>query len=128
MQNASSDIRRQTKTRIIIVDDDKDVRRSMIIGFGRYGYGIADFSSGAELLSIGDYLSCDIILIDYKLPHMDGLELLRHLKKDGLNCPAYLVTGYFSTSLIHRAKDAGYLDVIEKPLTVSKIVSRIENQ
>ena len=110
---------------VIIVDDDDDVRRSVTYGLRRQGYSVNDFASGLELLSLCDRQVCDCLLIDYKLPHIDGLDLLPRLRQGGLDSPALLITGLYSGSLSERAKAAGYAAVIEKPVHVSELVTHI---
>ena len=117
---------RNCAMRIIVVDDDNDVRRSLTFGLRRKGFGVDDFASGAELLSLGGNLACDCLLIDFKLPHMDGLSLLRRLREDGLDCPALLITGYYSNILDAQARDVGYYKVIEKPVPVSHLIAHVE--
>lgn len=83
------------------------------------------YASGTELLSTRVLPIADGLLIDYKLPGINGIELLGRLRKAGQMAPALMITGFISTTLHARAAEAGFLDVIEKPSTGQVLVQRI---
>jgi len=118
--NASND------KRVILVDDDPDVRRSMTFLLRRYGFTVEDFANGLELLSAGASSNSDFLLLDYKLPHLNGLELLSKLRLEGITSPAILITGFFSNGLISKAEEVGFSRVVEKPAPIETIIRQIE--
>lgn len=102
--------------RVLIVEDDQAVRRSLTLLLRARGYALDVFRSGQELLATQiSATNSDCLLIDYKLPKIDGLSLLRKLRELGVKTPAYLITGYPSATLSRRATEAGFEAVIEKP-------------
>ena len=102
-------------TKVVLVEDDEEVRRSMTLMLRSWGYSVEVYYNGMELLSLRHNPDMDCLLIDYKLPQMDGLVLYDHLKKRGVSAPAILITGFYSNSLASRAKALGFCDVVEKP-------------
>lgn len=101
---------------ILLVEDDDDVRRSLAMLLKSWGYTVEPYRSGAELLSLRHLPEGDCLIIDYKMPNMDGLALMRQLKAAGFTTPAILITGFYSTSLEDRAKSTGFCKIIEKPM------------
>lgn len=57
------------------------------------------------------------LLIDYKMPRIDGLELMRRTREINDQTPAIMITGFYSDSLQERALQVGYSSVVEKPST-----------
>ncbi|MEO0465654.1 MAG: response regulator [Pseudomonadota bacterium] len=111
--------------RLVLVEDDPDVRRSLTLMLRARGFSMDQYASGTELLSTRVLPIADGLLIDYKLPGINGIELLGRLRKAGQMAPALMITGFISTTLHARAAEAGFLDVIEKPSTGQVLVQRI---
>ena len=68
----------------------------------------------------------DCLLIDYKMPLINGIELLDRLRKNGFTIPALLITGVVSTTLTARALSCGFVQVIEKPDLDASLIEHIE--
>lgn len=84
------------------------------------------FRNGMELLSNRGLPQSDCILIDYKMPGLNGLELMTKLRDAGVVTPALMITGFFSNTLLARAKAAGFSDVIEKPSLEQGLLNKIK--
>jgi FixJ family two-component response regulator len=115
------------QSKIIFVEDDTDVRRSITLMLRSRGFSVEAYRSGFELLSNRIVPNADCLLIDYIMPRIDGLDLLRQLRTKGLLAPALLITGFVSTTLNKRAQAAGFADVIEKPPPERLLVEKIQN-
>ena len=111
--------------RIVLVEDDEDVRRSLTLLLRARGFTVEVYRSGVELLSNRVMPQADCFLIDYKMPKIDGLELLSRLRESGVLAPALMITGFFSNTLKARAEAAGYSDVIEKPPAGNVVLERM---
>lgn len=106
-------------SRLILVEDDENVRRSMTMLLRARGFRIDAYRNGTELLMMNGQHGGDCLLIDYKMPRIDGLELMRRTRELNDQTPAIMITGFYSDSLHERALQAGYSRVVEKPSTPS---------
>lgn len=100
---------------IAIVEDDSGVRSALQFSLECEGYAVRAFQSPNEALACQDLDRADCLVIDYGLPGMDGLELMRALRGQSVDCPAILITGAV-TLRCQREADAQGAAVLEKPL------------
>jgi two-component system response regulator FixJ len=98
---------------VAIVDDDPAVRNALAFSLETDGITVRAYSGSAELLTAVPRADC--FVIDFKLPGMDGLELLAELRRRRIASPAILITTHPSASVRERAAIAGAA-LIEKPL------------
>ena len=117
--------------RILLIDDDEWIRDSMKLFFESEGchlLALETAEEGAEAIKRQAY---DIIIADYRLPGMDGIEFFRHLQKLHPNVIKILITAYGSEEVVSEATELGIQDFIEKPFTsetIERSLSRlIEN-
>ena len=100
---------------VVIVDDDPAIRSSLAFSLQTEGFSVRSYASGTELL--GDVLvaktSC--LVIDYRLPGMNGLDLLAELRRRQVVAPAILITTHPSAAVRERATATG-VALVEKPL------------
>jgi len=109
------------KMNILLIDDDEWIRHSMGIFFEFEGCDLRTLETaeeGLEELKRQDY---KVIIADYGLPGMDGLEFLRRSQKTHPNAMKVLITGYSSREIISEAYKLGVQDVIKKPFTIESI-------
>jgi DNA-binding NtrC family response regulator len=111
---------------ILIVDDEPLVRRSLSEFLTLEGYTVGTASNGSEALESIGTSAPDIIITDIKMPEMDGVELIRTLKKCNNTIPVILVTGYASIESAVEAMKEGAYDYITKPIIDSEIKLVIE--
>ena len=106
---------------IVIVDDDDEVRRSFNMLLRARGFMVKAFETGTELLAFNKIAESACLLLDYRLPDMNGIELLQSLRRSGQDNPAFLITGDPLPSIRPRASSAGFLGVIEKPADANQL-------
>jgi two-component system, LuxR family, response regulator FixJ len=113
------------KTMIYVVDDDSDVLGSLQFLLEADGFAVRTFKSGAALL--GDEASggADCFVIDYKMPNMNGLDLVRRLRNRDISAPIILITGYADEHISERAATAGVRHVVRKPLLDDSLIGHI---
>jgi DNA-binding NtrC family response regulator len=107
--------------RILLIDDDEWIRDSLSIFFegeGCYLQALETAEEGIKVLKSQEY---DILIIDYRLPGMDGLEFLKKIKGSHPNVVKILITAYGTEELFSRATKLGVREFIEKPFTSKTI-------
>jgi len=111
---------------IHLVDDDPAVRRSVGFMLKTSGYGVQSYESGTELLKNAGQLEEGCILLDIRMPGMDGLEVQQALQEKGIGLPVIIMTGHGDVGLAVRAMKAGAVDFIEKPFEKEALIAAID--
>ena len=109
-----------------LVDDDGAVRRSVGFMLKTSGYQVRSYESGVELLKSPGELGQGCILLDIRMPGMDGLEVQEALKNKGVTLPIIIMTGHGDVTLAVKAMKAGAIDFIEKPFEKAALLGAIE--
>ena len=110
-----------------VVDDDDSVRRSVGFMLKTSGYRVRSFASGAEILKESKSLEPGCVLLDIRMPGMDGLEVQEALRSQGVPLPVIIMTGHGDVPLSVRAMKAGAIDFIEKPFEKDVLITAIES-
>lgn len=110
-----------------VVDDDDSVRRSVGFMLKTSGYRVRSFASGAEILKESKWLEPGCVLLDIRMPGMDGLEVQEALQSHGVSLPVIIMTGHGDVPLSVRAMKAGAIDFIEKPFEKDVLITAIES-
>jgi two-component system response regulator FixJ len=109
-----------------LVDDDASVRRSVGFMLKTSGYQLETYESGGELLKKCAHLEQGCILLDVRMPGMDGLEVQQALHEKGVRLPVIIMTGHGDVVLAVKAMKAGAVDFIEKPFEKMALFSSLE--
>jgi DNA-binding NtrC family response regulator len=113
--------------RILIVDDEQHVRQSLAAWFREDGYEVSTSANGREALAELTRSGADILLVDIKMPGMDGLELLRKTKELAPDATIIIMTAYASVETAVQALKDGAYDYVVKPFdpdAVSRLVRK----
>jgi two-component system, LuxR family, response regulator FixJ len=108
-----------------VVDDDADVLTSLKFLLETEGFQVLTFRSGAELLNSTAAKQADCFVIDYKMSHMNGIDLAVHLRDRSTTTPVILITGDPDKTITARAADAGIRHVLHKPHLEGSLVGLI---
>lgn len=100
---------------MLIIDDDPAVRNSLKFALEVEGFAVRAYPAAADLLGDGEFPADGCLVIDYKLPEMNGLDLVVELRNRKIDLPAILITTHPSAEVRRRAALAG-VTLIEKPL------------
>jgi len=109
-----------------LVDDDAAIRRSAGFMLKTSGYQVQAYESGVELLKQAGGLKTGCILLDIRMPGMDGLEVQQALQEKGVTLPVIIMTGHGDITLAVRAMKAGAVDFIEKPFEKETLKSSLD--
>ncbi|MCB8838578.1 response regulator [Aurantimonas sp. VKM B-3413] len=113
------------KTMILVVDDDEAVRESLKFALELEGLEVNLCSDGEDVFLHPALALAKCLVIDFKMPELDGIEVLQGLRSRGLNLPAILITGHATSALRQRAASAGALAVLQKPLIGTVLLDSI---
>ena len=109
-----------------LVDDDEAVRRSAGFMLKTSGFQVRTYESGVELLKAVASLEAGCILLDIRMPGMDGLEVHQALKDKGVTLPVIIMTGHGDVALAVQAMKGGAIDFIEKPFEKAVLLAAID--
>lgn len=109
-----------------VVDDDDAIRRSVSFALKTSGFQVRLYESGSELMKAAASLATGCILLDIRMPGMDGLEAQAALRAKGVTLPVIIMTGHGDVNLAVRAMKAGAVDFIEKPFQKAVLLNAIE--
>ena len=111
---------------VFIVDDDASVRDALSLVFSVRGYRTAVFSGAEDFLKAwrSNWMGC--LLIDIRMPGMDGLSLQDRLIEMGSTLPVVVITGHGDVDSARRAFKAKAIDFLEKPIDHDKMIEAIE--
>ncbi|MBC8485794.1 MAG: sigma-54-dependent Fis family transcriptional regulator, partial [Bacteroidetes bacterium] len=112
---------------ILIVDDDKIVRESLFNWFEYEGYIVDKAENGSAALEKFKKGKYDLALLDMKMPGIDGLELLKRMKKIDDGCIYILITAYASIPTAIKALKDGANDYISKPIDPDELSQLVRN-
>lgn len=112
--------------KILIVDDQHGIRLLLNEVFKKEGYQIFLAANGIEALSIFDKEAIDCVLLDMKIPGMNGIEILRHLKERQSTIPVVMMTAYGEQNLIEEALELGAVKYFTKPFNIFDIQKEVK--
>lgn len=111
-----------------VVDDDSAVRRSLAMLLSSAGYRTQTYEAADALLAAAAMpggLAPGCIMLDVRMPGMDGISLIEVLPRRGISLPVVIVTGHGDIPLAVRAMRAGALDFVEKPYAEERILGAV---
>jgi len=109
-----------SKEKILVVDDDDTIVRALVHALGEEGYEVHGASHGEEALGRLSTLGPDIVIANIKMPGMDGLMLLREIKKEIPGLPVIMMAGYANIDASVEAIKLGAYDYVTKPLHIDR--------
>ena len=112
---------------ILIIDDEKTIRWSLGEGLRSHGFEILEAASGEEGLQLFADKSPDCVLLDMRLPGIDGLEVLRRMRKENAEVPVIVMTAYGEVDKAVEAMKLGSYDFVTKPFMIEKMKVTIEH-
>ena len=114
------------KRLVHLVDDEDAIRRSAGFMLKTSGFRVKTYESGVELMKEAKQLDPGCILLDIRMPGMDGLETQQALREQGVPLPVIIMTGHGDITLAVRAMKVGAVDFIEKPFEKAVLLSALD--
>jgi len=115
------------KPRVLVIDDEEAIRASLKMIFEYEGYECLLAANGTAGLKIAEKEDPDLVLLDIKMPQMDGMEVLRRLKETGCDAPVIMLSGHGTVKTAVEATKLGAFDFIEKPPESERILIAVRN-
>lgn len=113
------------RDRILIVDDDLGVIRSMEAVLRDEGFDVSTVTAGADALRAIERLSPALVLLDVWMPDLDGIEVLAGIRAAGGGPPVIVLSGHATVELAVKATRLGAVDFIEKPFSIDGLLSSV---
>jgi two-component system nitrogen regulation response regulator NtrX len=115
------------KTRILVIDDEAAIRDSLRMTLEYEGYEFLGAATGQEGLALAEREAPDLVLLDVKMPGMDGLDVLERLRNMNETTPVVMISGHGTTSTAVEATKRGAFDFIDKPFESDKLLLTLKN-
>lgn len=109
-----------------IIDDEDSVRNSIGFMLQTTGYSVRPWPSGAFFLRELRNVEPGCILLDIRMPEMDGLQVLQQLRDRGITMPVIVLTGHGDVSIAVKAMRGGAADFLEKPFEADQLLTAID--
>ena len=111
---------------IHVVDDDEAIRHSVGFMLRKAGFRVETYISGSAFLKVVGRETRGCVLLDVRMPEIDGLEVQARLATMGISLPIIILTGHGDVTLAVRAVKAGAIEFLEKPFERSALLKAIE--
>ena len=115
------------KPRILVIDDEAAIRDSLRMILEYEDYRFVGASSGQEGIALCQRERPDLVLLDIKMPGMDGMEVLRSLRASDDTLPVVMISGHGTTATAVDAIKSGAADFLEKPLSSERVIVTLRN-
>lgn len=126
MVDASEQSPTAKSLRVLVAEDEAVIRLDLVELLTEEGYKvIAEASDGAEALRLARELTPDLVVMDVKMPKMDGITAAAQIAEERI-APVVMLTAFSQRELVERARDAGAMAYVVKPFDSSDVVPAIE--
>jgi two-component system nitrogen regulation response regulator NtrX len=113
--------------RVLIVDDEENIGRSLRMILEREGYTVNSFRSVKEFQAFPDLGRADVFIFDVRLPDGSGIDLLKHVQARDVPSPVVMISGHATIADAILATRAGAFDFLEKPLSRDRVLLALKN-
>lgn len=111
--------------RILVVDDEEIVRYVFRNYFAKMGYQMDEACDGVEALEAMKDTAYDFVIVDYRMPRLDGMQLLAEMRDLYPDLPAVIMTGHGSADVLEEARELGAVGGLNKPFRLDELESML---
>ncbi len=111
--------------KILVIDDEAIVRISCERALGQEGYDVISAASGREGIDLLEKETFGLVLLDLKMPDIDGVEVLNTINRKWPDTKVIMITGYSTVEIAVQALRLGAYNFIEKPFTPDTLVTAV---
>jgi len=112
---------------VLLVDDEEDFLRTIIKRLAKRGLKVQGASRGEQALAMLAEEPRDVVVLDVKMPGMDGLEVLRRIKADWPSTEVIMLTGHASIDAAMEGMNRGAFDYLMKPADLEDLLYKLED-
>ena len=116
-----------TARQVYLIDDDEAIRRSASFMLKTSGFQVETFASGVNFLKVARSLDPGCVLLDVRMPEIDGLAVQANMKEHGIALPVIVMTGHGDVTVAVAAMKAGAVDILEKPFEKAELLAAMDN-
>lgn len=109
-----------------LIDDEEAIRKSAGFVLSRAGYAILPYASGVGFLRTAKTVQKGCVLLDVRMPDMDGLQVQAAMAERGIDMPVVVMTGHGDVSVAVQAMKAGAVEFLEKPFEKAMLLDAIQ--
>ena len=110
---------------IHLVDDEESIRKAASFALKTAGYDVIAYTSGAEFLRTAKSAEVGCVILDVRMPEMDGLQVQTTMAARGINMPVIVLTGHGDVSVAVQAMKGGAIDFLEKPFEKAALLEAV---
>jgi DNA-binding response OmpR family regulator len=114
--------------RILVIEDDATIRRGLRDALRSEGYEVLEAADGDAGLALGLTADPDLVVLDLMLPRLDGFEVLKRLRADGVETPVLVLTARSLPQDRVRGLDLGADDYVSKPFGLAELLARVRSR
>jgi len=111
--------------KLLIVDDQKGIRRLLTEVFLEYGYDIESCGNGIKALEVIPQFKPDLIIMDVKMPGMNGIDVLKKLREKDKDIQVIMMTAYGDQYYVNQAEELGIAGFIIKPFDLNALKQQV---
>jgi DNA-binding NtrC family response regulator len=112
---------------VLLVDDEADFLETLLKRLRKRGFNAFTASNGQEALGILDKTAIDVVVLDWKMPGMDGLETLKEIKKIKPLIEVIILTGYTNVEAGIQGMELGAFDFLMKPVNIEELLYKLQD-
>lgn len=118
--------RQKARPVVLVIDDYEQARAAYTEALTTGGYNVLTAGSGEEGLVLVASASLDLVLLDYDIPGMNGVEILSEIRKQKPSLPVIMVTGNDDPTVVKRAAAIGITGYLVKPVKIAELLKRVQ--
>ncbi|MFP4168413.1 MAG: response regulator [Desulfonatronovibrionaceae bacterium] len=113
--------------RVLLVDDEVDFMETLVKRMKKRGLNVKGVKSGEEALAVLGEETFQVVVLDVKMPGMNGIEVLKIIKKRHPRAEVIMLTGHASLELAMQGMESGAYDYLMKPMDLDELIYKIED-
>jgi len=113
--------------KVLFVDDEVDYLDTLVKRMRKRGLDVQGVSSGAEALAALDHQTPDVVVLDVRMPGMDGIEILRRIKQQHPLVEVLMLTGHACLEAAREGMQLGAFDYLMKPINIDELLYKLQD-